>query len=223
MRYFVGDTETTSADDGAGVVDIALIEIDEDLNYITHLDSMIDPEMPICPSASGVHNITNCMVENEPTLRQWFDMVNIHEMGLAAHNCQFDVDKLKNEVSIPLTVDTLRLAQRFIPGAPNYKLGTLTYFCKLQRPKGTTHGALVDTFMCYHLLTHIAQESGLKTFTELAKESNTPRVLINFPPFGKHANMLFDQVPTSYLKWCLSNFEKMDMDLRYSIDRRLGR
>lgn len=223
MRKFVGDTETASDKDGAGVCDVALIEIDENLQLIAHFGSMIDPEEPITAAASGIHNITNCMVENEPTLKEWFDLVNISEMALVAHNAGFDVDKLKKAVDIPLSIDTLRLAQRYIPGADNYKLGTLTYFCGLPRPSGATHGAMVDSWMAFHLLKYIASVSGLTTFTELAKESNTPRQLPNFPPFGKHANVPFNAVPTSYLKWCTDNFEKMDMDLKYSIELRLKR
>ena len=223
MRKFVCDTETASDKDGCGVCDIAFIEIDEDLSYITHFDSRIDPEEEICPSASGVHNITNCEVEFEPTLQEYFDMLNILEMGVAAHNARFDVDKIQKVVKVPLSIDTLRLAQRFIPGSPNYKLGTLTYFCKLPRPKGSTHGALVDTWMCYNLLLYIAEVSGMKTFTELATESNTPKLLTKFPPFGKHKDEDFDKVPNNYLSWCLSNFTNMDMDLEYTIKRRLGR
>lgn len=223
MRYFVGDTETASDVDGCGVCEIALIEIDNDLNYITHFGSRIDPEEPICPSASGVHGITNCMVESEPTLQEWFNLVGLSEVCLAAHNARFDIDKIQKCVTVPLSIDTLRLATRFIEGSPNYKLGTLTYFCKLPKPTGDLHGAMVDSWCCYHLLTYLAEVSGLKTFTELAAESNTPRLLEKFPPFGKHANDKFSDVPTQYLQWCLKNFERMDMDLEFSINQRLGR
>lgn len=223
MRLFVGDTETAGQDPGpGGVCEIALIEIEDDLEYISHFESRIDPEVPICPGASGIHGITNDDVKDQPTLREWADIVRIHEMGLAAHNVKFDADKMSGVFKIPLTLDTLRLAQRFIPGAPNYKLATLVYFCRLPRAAGAFHSAMTDTWSCYYLLKLIANESGLKTFSELAKESNTPRILEKFPPFGRYASKPFSEIDDGYLKWCMKNFETMDMDLEFTIKQRLG-
>ena len=118
LRNFVLDTETASDKDGCGVCDIFFIEVDDNLQVVSTFGSMIDPEMPICPSASGVHNITNCMVENEPTLEEYLNIVNVREAGIAAHNAQFDIDKIKRLVSVPLSIDTLRIAQRYVEGHP---------------------------------------------------------------------------------------------------------
>ena len=65
-RTRVLDTETTGVSADASIVEIAWIEIDADLNEIRRFRSLIDPEMPISPGASGVHHITNEMVSGEP-------------------------------------------------------------------------------------------------------------------------------------------------------------
>lgn len=219
-RFFVGDTETANAEDGAGVCEVALIEVNNDLQYIQHYSSKIDPEMPICPSASGVHHITDCDIENEPTLAEYFNIIQLTEISLAAHNVRFDADKLKPVVDIALTLDTLKLAQRYIEGAPDHKLGTLLYYCKLPKPPGELHAALTDSWVCLYLLQHIANITGLYTFKELALESNTPK-LVTHITFGKHKGELIADVPNSYLKWCKNNFEYMDIDLEFTINQRL--
>ena len=222
MRLFVGDTETAGQQDGAGVCEIALIEIDENLNYITHFESRLDPEMPICPGASGVHGITDEDVENQPTLREWVNIVGIYEIGLAAHNARFDAEKLQPTITVPITLDTLKLAQRYIPDAPNHKLSTLVYYCNLPRSAGSFHSAMTDTWACFYLVRLLANETGKKTFTELAIESNTPRELTHFPNFGKFSGRPIEEVDSGYFRWCLKNFDRMDIDLEYTIKKRLG-
>lgn len=224
MRLFAGDTETSNAErTPGGVCEVALIEITEDLEYVGHFESRIDPEEPICPGASGVHGITNADVEDCPTLEEWADLVHIREMGLAAHNAPFDAMKLSAAISIPSTLDTLRLARHAYPDAPNHKLSTLVYYLNLPRSTGSFHSAMTDTWALFYLLQRLAVDLDCHTFSGLSVMSHTPRQLENFPNFGKHAGIPFADVPTSYLSWCMNNFTDMDIDLKFSIEKRLGK
>ena len=223
MRLFAGDTETANADrTPGGVCEVALIELTEDLEYVTHFESRIDPEMAICPGASGVHGITNDEVEGCPTLSEWSELIHLRELGLAAHNVEFDATKLSGVFTIPITVDTLRLARRAYPQAPNHKLSTLVYYLGLPRPGGNFHGAMTDTWALFYLLKQLAVDLEAPTFTKLSVLSNTPILLEKFPNFGKHAGEDFDKVPKSYLEWCSRSLTEMDMDLKFTINKRLG-
>jgi hypothetical protein len=41
-------------------------------------------------------------------------------------------------------------------------------------------------------------------------------------PFGKHKGVPLDQVPPSYLRWCLANLEDLNPDLRALMEQRVG-
>jgi DNA polymerase III epsilon subunit-like protein len=79
---------------------------------------------------------------------------------LVAHNAPFDLQVaagiLGNDYR---SIDTLQLAKRYLPDAPNHKLGTLMYYCGLTRRKNT-HSAVEDCMICRDLLMHIMTITG---------------------------------------------------------------
>lgn len=84
MRYIVLDTETASLQ--GGVVELAFVEINSDLEILSEFVSYVNPERAIDPGAQAIHGISAEMVEFSPTLEQV--VKNLPEMAyMVAHNC----------------------------------------------------------------------------------------------------------------------------------------
>jgi exodeoxyribonuclease X len=207
------------------VVELAWIEIDQELNIIDRRYSLIDPEVAIPASASGIHGITNIEVANSPTLDEFFNIVLPGEGGsaegnviLIAHNTVFDRRFLKERFNLVGELCTLRLARRVWPDMENHKLATLMYALELRR--GQSHSAEGDVDTCHDLLCKIVETSG-KSLLDLAQTSMEP-VLITKMPFGKHKGVLLKNLPGSYTKW-LMGLDTLDKDMRYSLEHFYGK
>ena len=72
LRYYIVDTETSGTDETAGVCEVAFLEIDENFNELARVQSLIDPEVMISPSASGIHGLVDDDVKDFPTLSEFF-------------------------------------------------------------------------------------------------------------------------------------------------------
>lgn len=225
IRFILGDTETTGPKTSDKACEIAWIELDENLQVIDRVHSLIDPEMKISAGASGVHGLTNDDVADAPTIEEFFDIVLPDHMGkpqkldgptvLIAHNVGFDkryfgpfMPDLRAEMC------TLRLARRAWPDAENHKLATLMFELELRR--GVSHRADGDVETTFHLLEKIVEMLG-KDLMTLAEESMEPEFVQIFP-FGKHKMQDIRQVPTSYFDWLLKQGGNIDRDLAYTID-----
>lgn len=218
MRAIVIDTETAGLDPRDGVVDLAIIEIDENFDPIATFESLIDPEGPISPSASGVHGITVEDVADAPTLQQFFDTTDAgvyceEPLYVIGHKVGFDIgflaEHLRGEI---IPVCTLRLARQLYPDAENHKLQTLRYMFGLEA--GTAHRAYGDTLLCLNFLRRMAEETGL-SIEQLAEMSSRPIHVKNMP-FGKHKGLPLDELPRGYRNWLLDKAD-IDEDLRHSL------
>lgn len=226
FRWILGDTETTGASDDSRVCEIAWAELNDSAEVIATAHSLIDPEVPICPSASGIHHITNAMVADAPTMEEFFGQVLggnplAHgDVVLIAHNVKFDkrffapwIGNLAGEMC------TLRLARKFFPDAPNHKLDTLRYYLDL--PVGNTHRADEDVITTVALLERLMHVSGLNMH-ELMFEANQLQ-LIRTMPFGKHKDKTFEHIfmtDRSYLNWALGKLE-LEPDMRHTMQSAL--
>jgi DNA polymerase III epsilon subunit-like protein len=219
MRYLLGDTETTGATAEDKVVELAWVEFDESLNVLDRQHSLIDPEIAICPSASGVHGITMRDVIEAPTIEEFFSILIadkfLDPICFIAHNVGFDVKYMKPFMpGIKETLCTLRLARRFFPDAPNHKLPTLMYYLNLER--GKSHSAAGDVETTLDLLRKVVQESGLG-LDGLLKLSKEP-MWIKTWPMGKWRGKPID-IDKGYVKWALGpkGMTELDPDLRWSL------
>lgn len=218
-RWFVGDVETSGVTPDDGVVELAWIEIDDDLRVLDTRHSMIDPQCQISASASGVHGITNKDVEDAPTLDEYFGVVipnhfyQDDQVVLIAHNAEFDRRFLKAHIPIVDVLCTLRLARKIWPSAENHKLQTLMYELGLTR--GKSHSADGDVETCLDLLHKIVDATG-KTLPELAAESMEP-IWVATMPFGTHKGKPLKTLG-SYITWALKNLSNLDRDLRHSME-----
>ena len=97
-REIVLDTETTglSPKDGHRIIEIACVEVEEDMPTGRHFHVYIDPERAIDAEAERVHGISNAFLTGKPKFADveivdaFLDFVG--EATLVAHNAGFERD-----------------------------------------------------------------------------------------------------------------------------------
>lgn len=217
-RYVIFDTETTGVDAEKRAVEIAMLEIDEQLNIVGAADSLINPEIPIPPGATAIHNITDEMVKDAPTISQWVyenfgEGGVVGDVSLIGHRIDFDKPLFAPIGNVVQVLDTLIWAYVYFPEAPNKKLDTLKEHLGLLGG-GESHRAAADVLTCYQLLQAILERSG-RTLAALA---SVDRVMVHVCPWGKHEGALLKDVPRKYREWMLER-DGLDKHLRYSLEQ----
>jgi DNA polymerase III subunit epsilon len=154
-RSVLFDTETTGFDPLTGdrVIEIAAIELINDLPTDNQFHVLLDPERDIPADSTKVHGITNAHVEGKP---KFADIVEsmlefFGDAPLVAHNAPFDfnfIDAELTRVKRPILartrmIDTLVLAKTRFPGMPN-SLDALCRRFEIDLSARTTHNALLD-------------------------------------------------------------------------------
>ncbi len=219
-RYVFLDTETTGTGEQDHICEIGWIEFDLQLNELNRVHSLIDPEMPISPSAMGVHHITNEMVADQPTIREFLDIVipgyfkPDDEIVMVAHNARFDRRFVQPFINVVEDVCTLRLARYFWPDVEDHKLQTLRYTFGLEGGEGA-HGALEDCETGIALLRHMCLDRGI-TFQQLRDYTRNP-LPVKRMYYGKHRGQPLTDIPRGYRVWMLGT--DLDPDLRYSLEQ----
>lgn len=219
MSWIVGDVETSGLGPEAKIVEVALAHVDDAMNIIESAHSLIDPQTPINPAASGIHGITNAHVAGKPTIEEFFAGEGAYfaddgDLPLIAHNAKFDMAFLSPHMkALTSTLDTLKLARIIYPEAENHKLQTLRYYLGLDG--GSAHSALGDVEVLLSLLRHMCSQSNLDLYG-LYKLSQQP-ILLTKMPFGKHKGTDLNKLPNNYVKW-LIGLPDLDENLRYSLE-----
>lgn len=226
MKYIVADTETTSAADDRGIVELGWIELDENWNILETVESLIDPQKPISPAASGVHGLTYDDVKDSPTLDEFFTDPSCYgkrlqgPVTLIGHRIGFDRPAFEPYIDGEIfELDTLRYVRLLYPDADNHQLSTMKFMLNLPKDAGAAHRVLADVMVTYHLAKHIAQTMNL-TLPQLAEHAKHPMV-VKTMPFGKHKGEPITSVPRSYLRWMVSNTQ-LDIDTQHTINEILG-
>ena len=216
MRYLIGDTETTGLAN-ARALEMAWLEVDEDLNILSEFSSLIDPEQDIEPGAQRIHGIDAAMVADAPTLFELQTIV-LPEMKidvetpvvLIAHNVKFDKRFFEPVFNISSTFCTLALIRSTHPHLPNHKLGTVKE--QLGLDGGAAHRAMGDVMTVHSLLKTVLPASG----RTLAQHCATPRRTVYVMPWGKkYKGVPLVDIPRDYRTWLLSL--DIDQDLRHSL------
>jgi len=224
MKWLVADSETTSAKDDRGVCEIGWVEIDSEWNIINQVESLIDPQQPISPSASGIHGLTYDDVKDSPTLDEFFGEVHGKRfqgpVTLIGHRIGFDRPAFEPYVDGEVfELDTLRYVRQLYPDMDDHKLSTCVYALGLPRHFGGAHRVLNDVMWAYHLAKHIAERMNM-TLPELARHAQRPMRIASLP-FGKHRGEAIEAVPKSYLRWARENMT-LDNDTLYTINSIIG-
>lgn len=154
-RSVLFDTETTGFDPKTGdrVIEIAAIELDNDLPTEKQFYALLDPERDIPADSTRVHGITSAQVEGKPKFAEIADdmLKFFGDAPLIAHNAPFDFAFISAELERigrppldkSLMIDTLVLAKQRFPGMPN-SLDALCRRFDIDLSARTTHNALLD-------------------------------------------------------------------------------
>lgn len=154
-RAVLFDTETTGFDPKTGdrVIEIAAIELENDLPTDKQFYALLDPERDIPSDSTRIHGITNAHVEGKPKFADIADdmLKFFGNAPLIAHNAPFDFGFINAELERlnkpPLDkgqmIDTLVLAKQRFPGMPN-SLDALCRRFDIDLSARTTHNALLD-------------------------------------------------------------------------------
>jgi len=155
IRSVLFDTETTGLDplNGDRVIEVAALELVNDLPTGRHFHALIDPQRDIPAEASRVHGFTNGDLAGKPlfpdiagALAEFFA-----DSKLIAHNAPFDFGFLDMEfgrAGLPVLgrdrmIDSLALAKVRFPGMPN-SLDALCRRFSIDLSARSTHNALLD-------------------------------------------------------------------------------
>jgi len=155
MREIVLDTETTGLDpsDGHRVLEIGAVEIVHQslTGKIFHV--LINPERDVPQDAVRVHGHSFAALKDKPVFAGVVDdfLAFIGDSKLVIHNADFDMRFVNAElarlghatIGMDRVVDTLALARKKHPGAPN-SLDALCDRYRIDRSRRVRHGALLD-------------------------------------------------------------------------------
>jgi len=154
MREVVIDTETTGLDpqDGHRIVEIACLELFHHVPTGRKLHRYVNPERDVPADARAVHGLDADFLARHPPFAAIADEVTEFIAGdsLVIHNAEFDLAFLNAELGRigrgPLAapfVDTLAVARRRFPGAPN-SLDALCRRFAIDLSEREKHGAEID-------------------------------------------------------------------------------
>jgi DNA polymerase-3 subunit epsilon len=155
MREIVLDTETTglSPTEGHRLVEIGCLEIVNQIATGAVYHVLINPERDVPDDAYRIHGHSTAFLADKPVFAQivpeFLDFIG--EDRLVIHNAEFDMRFINAELAkvgrdaIPpgRVIDTLALARRKHPGAPN-SLDALCDRYRIDRSRRVKHGALLD-------------------------------------------------------------------------------
>lgn len=235
QRYLFADTETAGFepfDHGGGICEISLREVGPRGEGIQEWYTRMDPEGPIGAGATGAHGIFDEDVQDEPTFREWIDIVLKGDTPwhpskgpafLIMHNAPFDWKFLKSFVDGDVVlVDTLVLARRFYPDAPDHKLQTLRAWLRLPFDVTDAHSAAGDTLTLLNFMLRMSKDTGL-TIRELCINAQVMEPITKLP-FGKHKGSLIADVAKTdpgWIRWALRNLKDLSPELKTALQEAL--
>jgi len=158
MREIVLDTETTGLDSGKGdrLVEIGAVEMVNQIPTGKTFHVLLNPERDVPEEAYRIHGHSTESLKYSPVFAEIASelIAFIGDDRLVIHNAEFDMKFINAELLragrelIPLerVTDTLALARRKHPGAPN-NLDALCDRYRINSSARTKHGALLDARM----------------------------------------------------------------------------
>jgi len=211
-RSVLFDTETTGFEPLTGdrVIEIAAIELINDLPTEKQFYALLDPERDIPSDSTRVHGITNAHVEGKPKFADVADQMLefFGDSPLVAHNAPFDFAFISAELERigrkkldkALMIDTLVLAKQRFPGMPN-SLDALCRRFEIDLSARTTHNALLDCKLLAEVYVELTggRQRGLVLETEQGlafaqydvPETRTPRqIAVSEEQLAAHAEFI---------------------------------
>ncbi len=200
MRFIAFDVETTGTVPGVDqIVEIGAVRFNsEEIENV--YATLVNPRIAIPPAASAVNKITNEMVMGKPFIEDLLESFSefCGNDPMVAHNAPFDAQffsaafkKFDYPTPQGIILDTLPIARKIFPGLPNYKLGTLIQFLKIQT-KTDFHRAEEDASYCGQMLLQMMKR--ISTNGQVPRIENlvalTGKPEFRFPLIEKKAKQL---------------------------------
>jgi DNA polymerase III subunit epsilon len=191
MREIVLDTETTGLDPikGDRLVEIGAVEIVNQIATGAVYHVLINPEREVPEEAFRVHGHSTEFLRDKPIFSAVVEefLSFIGEDRLVIHNAEFDMRFINSELAATgrpqlaaeRVIDTLALARRRHPGAPN-NLDALCDRYRIDRSRRIKHGALLDAEILVEVYAELT--GGRQKSLLLAPEEKTPRRAGVFAP-----------------------------------------
>jgi DNA polymerase-3 subunit epsilon len=187
MREIIIDTETTGLDHTSGdrIVEIGGVELLNRFPTNRSFHVYINPERPMSADAEKVHGLSDIFLADKPRFAEHAEaFLNfLGDAVLVIHNASFDIGFLNAELARaghpPLrfdrVVDTLALARRKHPGAPN-SLDALCARYGIDNSSRVKHGALLDAELLAEVYIELTEgrQSGLSFEIEGAADGSFP-------------------------------------------------
>lgn len=161
-RYAVVDIETTGTDPKSDRIIQFGCALIEDSEIVAHFSTDINPDQTIPNQIQTLTGITNQRIRKAPYFEDVAETISnlLEGTVFVAHNIYFDYPFLSNELERcgmpPLTsdgIDTVELAQVFMPTSPSFRLGDLAE--ELQLVHENPHQADSDADVTAQLLLYL--------------------------------------------------------------------
>jgi exodeoxyribonuclease X len=216
------DTETTGLKDPIQPIEIAYIPV---YNNLTSEPSQsfhqrYKPSKPIEFGAMATHHIVMEDLLDCPATGSF--RLPIESQYLIGHNIDFDWGALGRP---PIKrICTLALAREAYPQLDSHTLGSLMYALfgsKAREQIKGAHSALNDIRMNYEVFRRICKDLDIQFVYEAHSRSEEARIPKKMP-FGKHKDTPIEEVPYSYMTWCLRQPE-MDPYVIVAFKRHLAK
>jgi DNA polymerase-3 subunit epsilon len=203
-RAVLFDTETTGLDPATGdrVIEVAALELINDLPTGQYYHALIDPERDIPEEVVRIHGIRSSDVAGKPTFAGIAAELSAFfgDAPLIAHNAPFDFRFLDAEftrLGLPVLhpermVCTLVLAKARYPGMPN-SLDALCRRFSIDLSQRTTHNALLDCRLLADVYVELT--GGRQRGLGLATEGSTAPVAVYVHTGPRVGRMVVPSVP----------------------------
>jgi len=154
--FIIIDTETTGLGKYSKLVEFAGLKF-RNGGPVESFNILINPRMKMSDEVIQIHNITNEMVANMPTIDQVSEDIYefIGDDILVAHNAPFDMDVLNRRLLFGIKnsfVDTLQIFRDSL-NLRRYSLNNIKSYFNIEIKQ--THRALDDVNMLYACLTRL--------------------------------------------------------------------
>ncbi len=218
------DVESTGLDtDQDRIVEVACVVFT--LNGIVEeFETLINPLREIPQNSIDIHNITNEMVQGQPTIATVLPDLfrQIGKKIIIGHSIGFDIEMLKKEadrnnistnIQYNKSIDTVRLA-RLYGESPVNSLEMLRQHFHIEAEGA--HRAKGDVIVNIQVFQKLIQN--FNTIEEIETALSKP-ILMKTMPLGKHRGRLFKDLPLDYLMW--ASRQSFDQDLIHSLKHEL--
>ncbi|MBN9562723.1 MAG: DNA polymerase III subunit epsilon [Alphaproteobacteria bacterium] len=192
-RSILFDTETTGLEPTQGhrIIEIAALELVNDLPTGRNFHRLVDPERDIPEDATRIHGFTIHHLRGKPRFAEIAEELLdfFGEDPLVAHNAPFDFAFLDAEftaLSRPRLdparmIDTLVLAKSRFPGLPN-SLDALCRRFAIDLSARTTHNALLDCKLLAEVYVELT--GGRQRGLSLSVASETGALAVSYAHAG---------------------------------------